>query len=92
MRLPESRRRQRQGFGLTDAGTDLIGALDEANYCIECHNQGKDSCSQGLNDRKTGAFPEKPVRRHAGRLPAGGKDLRDRTRSRRRAIRSARSP
>ena len=48
--------RQRQGFGLTDAGTDLTGALDEANYCIWCHEQGKDSCSKGLRDRKTGAF------------------------------------
>ena len=33
-----------------------MGALDEANYCIWCHNQGKDSCARGLRDRKTGAF------------------------------------
>ena len=26
--------RRRQGFALTDAGTDLTGALDQANYCI----------------------------------------------------------
>ena len=26
--------RRREGFGLTDPGTDLTGALDEANYCI----------------------------------------------------------
>ena len=26
--------RRREGFGLTDAGTDLVGALDQANYCI----------------------------------------------------------
>jgi NADPH-dependent glutamate synthase beta subunit-like oxidoreductase/NAD(P)H-flavin reductase len=25
-----------------------MGALDEANYCIWCHEQGKDSCSKGL--------------------------------------------
>ncbi len=60
MKLPESRRRLRQGFGLTDPGTDLAGALDEANYCIWCHNQGKDSCSKGLRDRKTGAFQKSP--------------------------------
>ena len=29
--------RQRAGFALTDPGTDLVGALDEANYCIWCH-------------------------------------------------------
>ncbi len=60
MRLPESHQRQRQGFGLTDCGTDLIGALDEANYCIECHNQGKDSCSKGLRDRKSGEYQKSP--------------------------------
>jgi hypothetical protein len=60
MRLPESHQRQRQGFGLTDCGTDLIGALDEANYCIECHHQGKDSCSKGLIDRKSGQYQKSP--------------------------------
>ncbi|SFU40289.1 NADPH-dependent glutamate synthase beta chain [Nitrosomonas eutropha] len=40
--------RYREGFSLTDQGTDLSGALDEANYCIWCHEQGKDSCSKGF--------------------------------------------
>jgi len=43
--------RHREGFGLTDPGTDLVGALDEANYCIWCHEQGKDSCSKGLKEK-----------------------------------------
>jgi NADPH-dependent glutamate synthase beta subunit-like oxidoreductase/NAD(P)H-flavin reductase len=43
--------RHRDGFKLTDAGTDLVGALDEANYCIWCHEQGKDSCSKGLGEK-----------------------------------------
>lgn len=60
MRLPEHDLRHREGFGLTDPGTDLVGALDEVNYCIFCHNQGKDSCSKGLRDRKTGAFQKSP--------------------------------
>jgi NADPH-dependent glutamate synthase beta subunit-like oxidoreductase/NAD(P)H-flavin reductase len=60
LRLPEEDRRLRDGFALTDAGTDLTGALDEANYCIWCHNQGKDSCSRGLKDRKSGAFQKSP--------------------------------
>ena len=47
--------RSREGFQLTDAGTDLTGALDQAHYCIKCHNQGKDSCSHGLTE-KDGTF------------------------------------
>jgi len=43
--------RRREGFALTDNGTDLVGALDEANYCIWCHEQGKDSCSKGLVEK-----------------------------------------
>ncbi len=43
--------RRREGFALTDQGTDLKGALDEANYCIWCHEQGKDSCSKGFKEK-----------------------------------------
>jgi NADPH-dependent glutamate synthase beta subunit-like oxidoreductase/NAD(P)H-flavin reductase len=43
--------RRRQGFQLTDPGTNLTGALDQANYCIWCHKQGKDSCSTGLKEK-----------------------------------------
>jgi NADPH-dependent glutamate synthase beta subunit-like oxidoreductase/NAD(P)H-flavin reductase len=49
--LGEDHRRRREGFALTDPGTDLVGALDEANYCIWCHEQGKDSCSKGLKEK-----------------------------------------
>ncbi len=55
LRLPEEDWRGREGFRLTDAGMGLEGALDQANYCIKCHNQGKDSCSTGLKE-KTGEF------------------------------------
>ena len=57
--LSASHRRRREGFALTDQGTDVVGALDEANYCIWCHNQGKDSCSKGLRE-KTGEFKKSP--------------------------------
>ncbi len=46
----------RDGFKLSDNGCDLTGALDEINYCVICHDRGKDSCSRGLKDKKTGAF------------------------------------
>ena len=51
--LEASRLRLREGFDLTDHGMDLTQALDQANYCIWCHNQGKDSCAKGLRE-KTG--------------------------------------
>jgi NADPH-dependent glutamate synthase beta subunit-like oxidoreductase/NAD(P)H-flavin reductase len=47
--------RHREGFQLTDPGTDLTGALDQAYYCIKCHKQEKDSCSTGLKE-KNGSF------------------------------------
>ena len=49
--LDEKHLRRRQGFALTDPGTDLVGALDEAHYCIWCHEQDKDSCSKGLKEK-----------------------------------------
>jgi NADPH-dependent glutamate synthase beta subunit-like oxidoreductase/NAD(P)H-flavin reductase len=55
LKLPVSHRRARDGFALTDSGADLAGALDHANYCIWCHNQGKDSCAKGLKE-KSGEF------------------------------------
>jgi len=50
-RFDVSKLRRREGFALTDTGTNLTGALDEANYCIWCHEQGKDSCSKGLLEK-----------------------------------------
>jgi NADPH-dependent glutamate synthase beta subunit-like oxidoreductase/NAD(P)H-flavin reductase len=60
LRLPEHDWRHRDGFALTDHGMTTQGALDQINYCIWCHTQGKDSCRRGLVDRKTGAFQKSP--------------------------------
>ena len=51
-----SRRKPRDGFALTDQGCDLVGALDETQYCVLCHDRGKDSCARGLIDKKTGDY------------------------------------
>ncbi len=64
-RLAAAHLRRREGFKLTDPGTDLIGALDEAHYCIWCHEQGKDSCSKGLLEKSasgkgTASFKKSP--------------------------------
>src|SRR5712672_3001140 len=53
--------RRRRGFALTDPGTDLLGALDQANYCIWCQTQSKDSCSKGLKEKPPAETPGKVV-------------------------------
>ena len=60
LRLPERDWRHRDGFALTDGGMTPQQALDQINYCIWCHTQGKDSCRSGLQDRKTGEFQKSP--------------------------------
>ena len=60
LRLPEAHWRPREGFALTDTGMNTQQALDQINYCIWCHTQGKDSCRHGLKDRKTGEFQKSP--------------------------------
>jgi NADPH-dependent glutamate synthase beta subunit-like oxidoreductase/NAD(P)H-flavin reductase len=55
LRLGPDHWREREGFKLTDQGMDVTAALDQAHYCIKCHNQAKDSCSTGLRE-KTGEF------------------------------------
>jgi NADPH-dependent glutamate synthase beta subunit-like oxidoreductase/NAD(P)H-flavin reductase len=47
---------EREAFELTDNGGNLAINLDEANYCIKCHNQAKDSCSSGLPDKVNGGY------------------------------------
>jgi NADPH-dependent glutamate synthase beta subunit-like oxidoreductase/NAD(P)H-flavin reductase len=47
--------RRREGFEVTDRGAGLTEALDQAHYCIQCHPQGKDSCSKGLREKPSPA-------------------------------------
>ena len=61
MQGPKETLRRREGFKLTDHGTDLNRALDQANYCIWCHKQGRDSCSTGLKDKKNHQFKHTPL-------------------------------
>jgi NADPH-dependent glutamate synthase beta subunit-like oxidoreductase/NAD(P)H-flavin reductase len=58
-RIESDHLRRREGFRLTDPGTSLVGALDQANYCILCHTQGKDSCSKGLKEKPPAGEPDK---------------------------------
>ena len=52
---------RRDGFSLTDDGMDFVGAHDQANYCILCHDRERDSCCTGLPDKKTGGFKDNPL-------------------------------
>lgn len=52
--LNESKIHNRDGFNLTDDGGTLEESLDQANYCIYCHKQERDSCSRGLHDKEGG--------------------------------------
>ncbi len=44
--------KERPGFSLRDPGVTLVQAQDQATYCIKCHPQKKDSCSQGMKDKE----------------------------------------
>jgi NADPH-dependent glutamate synthase beta subunit-like oxidoreductase len=58
-KITDAKLHPRDGFKLTDKGFDLNQTLSEANYCIYCHNQGKDSCSIGLKE-KDNSFKKDP--------------------------------
>ena len=83
---PADHLRRREGFALTDHGTDLAGALDQAHYCIWCHEQGKDSCSTGCWTRSRSrptvcphSLQDQRLRRTARGLSARGEASRSST-------------
>ena len=70
--------RRREGFALTDTGTDLTGALDQANYCIWCHEQGKDSCSSGMREKAVkGATAPAPFKKNTFGITQAGCPLEE---------------
>ena len=71
-RLADSHLRHREGFALTDQGTSLAGALGEANYCIWCHEQGKDSCSVGMRDKAGSDGSPPPFKKSVFGIPLAG--------------------
>ena len=70
--------RRREGFALTDAGTDLTGALDQANYCIWCHEQEKDSCAKGLREKPAAGEARPPFKKNAMGITLAGCPLEER--------------
>ncbi|HKB84489.1 MAG TPA: FAD-dependent oxidoreductase [Burkholderiales bacterium] len=70
--------RRRHGFALTDSGTDLIGALNETNYCIWCHEQEKDSCSHGLKEKASAPQAGPAFKKTVFGVPLAGCPLEER--------------
>ena len=71
--------RRRDGFALTDSGSPLSYALDQANYCIWCHAQGRDSCSKGLKYKQREAGSGKAAfKLSAHDVPLAGCPLEER--------------
>jgi NADPH-dependent glutamate synthase beta subunit-like oxidoreductase/NAD(P)H-flavin reductase len=60
IRGPEDRMRRRDGFRLTDRRMTPRQILDEAHYCVLCHDRDKDSCSKGFR-AKEGGFKKNPL-------------------------------
>ncbi|MFQ5356322.1 MAG: FAD-dependent oxidoreductase [Mariprofundaceae bacterium] len=71
-KAPAEKQHPRHGFKLSHqiSGPEIV--LDQANYCIWCHHQQRDSCSKGMRDKKSGSF-----RRNAFDLPIAGCPLEE---------------
>jgi NADPH-dependent glutamate synthase beta subunit-like oxidoreductase/NAD(P)H-flavin reductase len=70
--------RRRHGFALTDSGTDLVGALNETNYCIWCHEQERDSCSHGLKEKPSAPEARPAFKKTVFGVPLAGCPLEER--------------
>lgn len=51
----------RKGFDCTTPNVSPETSLDQAHYCILCHNQGKDSCAKGLLELLKGCPLEQKI-------------------------------
>ncbi len=58
---PQSHRRRRDGFKLTDPRYNERQVLSEVNHCIYCHERDTDSCSKGMRNKKTNTFKVDPL-------------------------------
>ncbi len=60
LRGPVETRRRRDGFKLTDRRMTPRQTLDEAHYCVICHERDKDYCSKGFR-LKDGGYRKNPL-------------------------------
>lgn len=60
--------RRRDGFKLTDSRYDNRKVMGEVEYCVFCHERGKDSCSKGMLN-KDGTPKKNPLGIKLGGCP-----------------------
>lgn len=60
MRGADAEMRRRDGFKLTDDRGTMRDALYEIDYCMICHERGKDACSTGMHE-KDGSLKRNPL-------------------------------
>jgi NADPH-dependent glutamate synthase beta subunit-like oxidoreductase/NAD(P)H-flavin reductase len=61
LRGHEEHQRRRDGFRLTDPRMAPREVRSEIDYCIYCHERGKDSCSRGLPEKDSPHFRKNPL-------------------------------
>ncbi|MFQ3306945.1 MAG: NADPH-dependent glutamate synthase beta subunit-like oxidoreductase/NAD(P)H-flavin reductase [Candidatus Midichloriaceae bacterium] len=69
----QSNIRKRCGFDHTDDALTDINSITNANYCIYCHKQKKDSCSKGLVEKETEKIQKNPLNVSLDGCPLGQK-------------------
>lgn len=58
--IDDAKRRQRNGFALTDRRFSEREVLFEVEHCIYCHDRDRDSCSKGMR-KKDGTLRDNPL-------------------------------
>jgi NADPH-dependent glutamate synthase beta subunit-like oxidoreductase/NAD(P)H-flavin reductase len=71
---PESLRRRRDGFKLTDARAGVREVMKEIDYCLICHEREKDSCSRGFKEK---IAADHIYKRNAAGIPLAGCPLEE---------------
>lgn len=69
--IAEQHKRSRNSFQINDEPLTKVQILNEANYCLHCHNRAKDSCAHGL--KTYGGFKENQLQIKLKGCPLGQK-------------------
>lgn len=70
---PSETLRRRDGFALTDTRGSLRGAMDQVHYCVYCHRNDGDYCSQGFPAKDEPGFKKNPLGVELTGCPLGEK-------------------
>ena len=70
---PAETLRRRDGFALTDTRGSLRAAMDQVHYCVYCHRNDGDYCSQGFPAKDEPGFKKNPLGVELTGCPLGEK-------------------